>query len=275
MGRVSDRQGSPPSGSGVVESQPEPDSINGDQINDSYNPDSSVEIASDTNVVDDASEDITAVEPERKENNFSHKPAYGALDSLDRKAYEEIKVYMDFITNRILPDYQKFDQLDHSHRLKVQYSDLWSLYRSGELVFQRDDSKANYSRKGVNNHRPDAGKPGGRRLWRICLITSEEISWEVDNPEDNDSDLRRNSMYKSEPITISAYYIDFDGTSYKGVSRIWTMNLFKGEKDITKLELYPVRFEKTTRRHFSNFKREARNSRFFFSKQILLWNTMV
>lgn len=90
-------------------------------------------MASDTKVIDTASKDITTLEPESKEKDLSYKPTYNDLDSLDRKAYEEIKGYMDFVIKTILPDYQKLDQLDHSHRPKFQYSDLWSLYRPGSL----------------------------------------------------------------------------------------------------------------------------------------------
>ncbi|KAF4959594.1 hypothetical protein FSARC_10680 [Fusarium sarcochroum] len=184
----------------------------------------------------------TASTPESKDNSSSSKTD-GVLNSLDYKAYEEVKTYMDFIQTRLLPEYHKFDNLDHSHRPKVQYADLWSLFRLGELAFERDDSKANSSRKGVSAHRPAAGKPGGRHIWRIYSMTSETIDWTVNNLEDAGGDLRRHTMNEPGVINISAYYIDFDGTSYKGVPFSWTIAWFDGEKDITKLDIYPVRFE--------------------------------
>ncbi|KAG5659077.1 hypothetical protein KAF25_000279 [Fusarium avenaceum] len=75
------------------------------RISETEGLDSFVEMASDAKVVDTASKDVTAVELESKEKDSSYKPAYGDLDSLDRKAYEENKVYMDFVTKKILPDY--------------------------------------------------------------------------------------------------------------------------------------------------------------------------
>ncbi|KAJ4252401.1 hypothetical protein NW762_010999 [Fusarium torreyae] len=212
-----------------------------DKLDNSSSPDISEMIDSGQKLIDTVPAE-TASKCQSKDSNSSSKPD-GILDSLDYTAYEEVKTYMDFVRTRLLPEYHKFDSIDHSHRSKVQYADLWYLFRPGELVFERDDSKASSSRKGVSGHRPAAGKPGGRRLWRIYLMTSEEIDWHVQNLEDVGGDLRRNTVNDTGTMNISAYYIDFDGTSYRGVPFNWTIARFDGEKDITKLDIYPVRFE--------------------------------
>ncbi|KAH6970303.1 hypothetical protein DER45DRAFT_609006 [Fusarium avenaceum] len=73
-------------------------------------------------------------------------------------------------------------------------------------------------------------------------------------------------MSKSEPITISAYYINFDGTSYKGASRIWTMGLFEGGKDVTRLELHPVRFERDYQKTFQQLQERGQKLQTLFLK---------
>ncbi|KAM0541469.1 hypothetical protein ACHAPJ_013234 [Fusarium lateritium] len=241
LNKGSDQQEAPVKSSHSSGVKSEPKSVDEDKLDNSFSPGISQMTDSGQKLIGALSAE-TASEPQSKDSSSSSETD-GILDSLDYKAYEEVKTYMDFVRTRLLPEYHKFDSIDHSHRSKVQYADLWYLFRPGELVFERDDSKANSSRKGVSGHRPAAGKPGGRRLWRIYLITSEEIDWNVQNLEDVGGDLRRNTMNDTGTMNISAYYIDFDGTSYKGVPFSWTIARFDGEKDITKLDIYPVRFE--------------------------------
>ncbi|KAF4978172.1 hypothetical protein FZEAL_5417 [Fusarium zealandicum] len=166
------------------------------------------------------------------------------LPILNPSEYYEIKAYMEFAKTKLLPTYKKFENSDHRHRTKVQYADLWSLFRPGELIFQRNNSQAEASRQNASERRSVAAQSGGPRLWRLHYIGSESVDWTVDNLDDTNGDLRRNKQDSSVEINIEAYYIDFDGASYKAVNREWTITRFPGEKEVTKLEVYPVRFEK-------------------------------
>lgn len=173
-------------------------------------------------------------------NHSKAESASSGSFSIDYDEYKEIQVYMDFVRDRLLPTYHMFDNLDHKDRPKVQFADLWSLFRPGELVFQRDDSPT----PGTGNRHPPAGKKGARHLWRVCWIQRHVIDWRVDNLGDKDAALRRNALKDRDDLVIQAYYIDFDGVSYHAVGADWTIKWFDGDKDVTKLELCPVRFEK-------------------------------
>jgi hypothetical protein len=65
----------------------------------------------------------------------------------------------------------------------------------------------------------------------------------VDDLKDENSKLRRDDLPEPDEITISSYYIDFDGKSYTGVWRYFTISQFEGEVDITSLPIYPIRFQ--------------------------------
>ena len=163
---------------------------------------------------------------------------------LTEAEFEEIKCYMEFVTTRLLPSYHKFDHLDHSHRAKVKYADLWSLFRTGELLFQREDSRTDALRSDPESRRSLSGRHKGPRLWRLHSIGSEELDWEVHNLDDGLGSLRRTAMGQPKAIELCAYYIDFDGLSYSAVNRDFEISVFDGEKEITELEVYPARFRK-------------------------------
>ncbi|KAJ4135297.1 hypothetical protein NW768_004921 [Fusarium equiseti] len=173
-------------------------------------------------------------------NRSRAKSLSGESFSVDYDEYKEVQVYMKFVKDRLLPTYHMFDNLDHKDRPKVQFADLWSLFRPGELVFQRHDSPT----LGIGNRHSPTGKKGSRHLWRVCWIQRHAIDWRVDNLDDKDATLRRNALKDRDDLTIQAYYIDFDGVSYHAVGANWTIKWFDGDKDVTKLEVCPVRFEK-------------------------------
>lgn len=202
----------------------------------------------------------TTAELESKTDNVFETLELLAMEAMDRVGYEEIKCYMEFARKRLLPTYHMFDNVNHSHRAKVRYSDLWSLFRPGELVFQRQGSKTDISRPDVQSHHSATGQPVEPRLWRINFIGSEVVDWVVNNLDTLGGDLRRNSLSTEDEVKIDAYYIDFDGLSYSAVSREWTISRFDGEKEITKLELYPVRFKKDASEIIHN--RQRRGERF-------------
>lgn len=153
------------------------------------------------------------------------------------RAYEEVKAYIDFVDDRILPIYHKFDKLDHTHQPKVRFSDLWYLFRYGEVVHLREDPE-------VGNRLSPSQKPTGQQLWRVYWIQRAATDWRVGDLKDENAELRRNNLPEPEEITISCYYIDFNGKSYTGVWRYFVIPQFEGEVDVTSLPIFPIRFQR-------------------------------
>lgn len=186
----------------------------------------------------------TSQEPVEDNTSSQSKPGLFKMENIGQSGYMEIKCYMEFARARLLPTHRKFEGQDHSQRVKVRFDELWSLYRIGELVFSPDDSKTKTWAAETRHSRSLAGRQKSRRLWRLYYISPDTVDWTVDNLEAEDGNLRRSGVEKNGSIRLFAYYIDYDGISYAGAGRIWAINRFEGEKDITKLELYPARFEK-------------------------------
>lgn len=173
-----------------------------------------------------------------------NKPVSHSWEKITEAGFKEIKCYMELARERLLPTYRKFEEKDHTQRVKVRYDDLWSLFRIGEFVFFRRDSKGSSSNTEAENHRSPDGRQKSRRLWRLHSIESANVDWAVQNLDSENGDFRRNTLEKETELKLGVYYIDYDGNSYCGLSYLWTLQPFEGEKDVTKLDFYPARFEK-------------------------------
>ncbi|KAI8716897.1 AAA domain-containing protein [Fusarium sp. LHS14.1] len=183
-------------------------------------------------------------QPVEDNTSSQKKPGLFKMKDIGLDGYMEIKCYMEFARARLLPTYRRFEGKDHSQRLKIRFDELWSLYRIGELVFSPEDSKTKSWAVEARNSRSLAGRPKSRRLWRLYYISPDTVDWTVENLEGKGGNLRRSGVEKNGSMRLYAYYIDYNGVSYTGAGRIWTIKRFEGEKDVTKLELYPTRFEK-------------------------------
>ncbi|KAH8901254.1 P-loop containing nucleoside triphosphate hydrolase protein, partial [Thozetella sp. PMI_491] len=158
------------------------------------------------------------------------------------KAYEDMKCYIEFAAARIIPRYHMFDNRDYRDPCKIRYDDIWTLFRPGQFVF--DPIK----RRGGDSKKKSPGDPSSTlaalKLLRVFYIETEAPSWEVDDLEPDGGVLQRDLEPESLYTYIWAYYIDYDGDAFCGVGRCFKIARFDGEKEITKLEIYPVRFDK-------------------------------
>lgn len=164
--------------------------------------------------------------------------------SAEEIQYEHIKCYMEF-ARQLVPAYHKFDNLNHTAAAKIRFEDLWSLFRPGELIFQYEDVKPDSESTNGNTetHRPGNQHRRGPRLFRLYYLTTETIDWVVNHPR-LPTDLRGQTAKSPGRIWADTYSLDFDGESYAAVVDSFEIKRFEGEKEITSLEVYPVRFHK-------------------------------
>ncbi|KAK4104489.1 hypothetical protein N658DRAFT_513365 [Parathielavia hyrcaniae] len=101
---------------------------------------------------------------------------------------------------------------------KVFFSDLWLLFRPGEEVVGSD----------------------GKQAYRVIEVSSPAhrvlTPWEAYY----DSSLAKQNGTKA-PFCITCVYIDFDGKLVGPVSRVFPFKRFEGQRDVTSLEVYPLR----------------------------------
>ncbi|KAL1854921.1 hypothetical protein Daus18300_011241 [Diaporthe australafricana] len=174
-----------------------------------------------------------------------------------QKAYEDMKCYIDFVKTELLPVYTMYDNVDSSKPTKVRYHDLWSVFRSGELAIQRpidksdndrDESKFDGSQQGTKGAHTATAEPMlGRVFW--IKHTNPDPDWEVDDLAETGTGGRlHRDRNADEPelatTTVGFYYIDHDGDEYGSVHKYFALNQFNGQKDVTSLPVYPLRFSK-------------------------------
>lgn len=114
---------------------------------------------------------------------------------------------------------------------KVFFSDLWYLFRPGVEVTGSD----------------------GRQAYRIIGVTSAKHRvvpyWERWS---NNSGKNNSGKSQTPPFSIACVYIDFDGENVGPVPKVFEFKRFDGERDVTSLEVYPLRFHQAKRADFSD-----------------------
>ncbi|GME52843.1 uncharacterized protein COCSADRAFT_177807 [Neofusicoccum parvum] len=139
-------------------------------------------------------------------------------------ALEHLKCLLNFMDADISA---KQLYLDDPQCRKVFFSDLWLLYRPGIEVI------------GSN----------GKQAYRVIEVTSAKHrvtpAWQRwYNAPSN----KRNK----KPFSITCVHIDFDGKNLGPVQNVFDFNRFDGERDITSLEVYPLRFHPVRQSDFSD-----------------------
>lgn len=160
---------------------------------------------------------------------------------------------MNLMETRILPLYTMFEKADYNSPVKVRYSDLWYLFRHGELLFGRQTRGSEGSQNIAKSISDNSGSDGRLsaaadvQLWRIFHIRNSSLDWEVDDLAEKTTGKlhRERHTEESEKHTaLQMYYIDFNGKGFAPVLRTKMVYWYEGERDVTSLPVYPIRFVK-------------------------------
>ncbi|KAI1115395.1 hypothetical protein F5Y14DRAFT_440682 [Nemania sp. NC0429] len=147
---------------------------------------------------------------------------------------------LDGIMDSIMPLYKQYDGTTAE---RVKFNDLWSLFRTGDLICM-----------------PAAGETAGRyheiwRIYRTIVPTPEprypDSGWDLfmDNLEENN---------KGGTFSIFAYYIDHDGSNFGAVRHIFSIDSFPGERLIQSLEVFPIRYRHDHQRVLESLRDQGR-----------------
>ncbi|KAI0531663.1 hypothetical protein GGR58DRAFT_492849 [Xylaria digitata] len=113
--------------------------------------------------------------------------------------------------------------LSEGNRRSVTFDDIWYLFRQSHEVIDQDE----------------------RQAYRVIGLSS--------TPHKNPSDLDRyhgvtEDDSEEHSINLHCVYVDFDGTRLGPVSKKFIMPKFDGERDITSLPVYPLRYSRKPHR---------------------------
>ncbi|KAI8635572.1 hypothetical protein F5Y19DRAFT_14764 [Xylariaceae sp. FL1651] len=157
-----------------------------------------------------------------------------AIDS-DPATLDVVRCYVQFIEQEIMPLYTQFDQLDAYSRpvdRRVQFSDLWYLFRPGNLVYYLPTKKDTTDNRDII---------GSERLWRThhiqLSVSQDQLSLRKYRKYQNEDDPNDNGAFK-----VKCHYIDYTGEEFCVVTKTFPILPYSGFRDITTLGVFPLRF---------------------------------
>lgn len=177
--------------------------------------------------------------------------------------------YVEFVQTQLMPLYTMFENADYHSGVKVRYSDIWYLFRHGEpLVSGHKDPSSDssdstrHTSEDIDQSSLDSGpfSTADTQLWRFVSYTQCNLEWQVDDLAENPT----GNVYKQRNLdddnaskrysTIRSYYIDFDGQAFAPIRFSRFVGCYEGEKDVTSLPEYPIRFLKVYEQIFQRLK---------------------
>ncbi|KAL6876223.1 hypothetical protein HDV57DRAFT_519109 [Trichoderma longibrachiatum] len=169
---------------------------------------------------DGGREDEDAEETDAEEEEDKEK---GSTDiTKSPTALLHLRCLLDFVDSDIS---KRLEYLQGPQCRKIVFSDLWLLFRPGMEVIGRD----------------------GKQAYRVISVTSANhrvaSAWER---------WYSNPTRKSSAFNITCIYIDFDGKNIGPVTKVFDFKRFEGEKEVTLLEVYPLRLHPVKQSDFDD-----------------------
>ncbi|KAL4739363.1 hypothetical protein BDV11DRAFT_215286 [Aspergillus similis] len=144
------------------------------------------------------------------------------------KALAHLRKFVEFIERHIVPQWRR---ASGTTQRKFRFADLWMAFQPGELIHvpMSSDSTQN------SDVAPGSNSRMYQATWRLYTMDLDEVR------DDKPDDTQKNSKRK---LDLYTYYFDYDGNSYVPASHTFFIKDYVGERDITSLEVYPLRFVK-------------------------------
>ncbi len=179
-------------------------------------------------------------------------------------ALDDLRCYIDFAEEKLIPQYKRFQAGNCSTTTKIRFDDLWYLFRPGELIYLPKKTLINAANllktdmniisTGDNSHESSLFQ----QIWRVHIGQAPPVQLNVVG-EDSDPD---------SVFSITCHYLDYDGSSYRPVTQSFWIPSFKGEREITELDFYPLRFAEGGDRILRNHQQQGR----LFTERLSQWH---
>jgi hypothetical protein len=174
---------------------------------------------------------------EQEKNADNVEVLYSSMEALD-----EVKCYVDFVEEHLLPLRHQFDLPGGSGVLKIRYDDLSYLFQPGDLMCV-----------------PNSGQQGLGARFLTTQTIRRVYRVHADHNVPRNTTVYALSPRKETNFIVYSYYLDNDGEGYGCVLTPVGIKLFEGEKEITELPCYPVRFMKNLEKTLAQAKSNGTN----------------
>lgn len=144
-----------------------------------------------------------------------------------------LRAYVKYMDDKVMPDYHRFESMDACSGAKVRFSDLWYLFRTGELVYQAPHGEP--PRR--------SGADASTRIWRTYFVNPPPVRVQVTATEMNGTDME-NVFVDGESLCfeVRCYCLDHSGEGFCLVKKQFHIEPFSGEVLVNTLPIYPLRF---------------------------------
>lgn len=173
-----------------------------------------------------------------------HHQATGVTDSLE--ALRDLRCLVQFMDEDVKP---LVDRFRDDTCQKVRFEDLWYLFKPGDdVVTPLEGERDPIFSQSSETDRP-TGSPTGadglireryQSVWRVVQVGCERTKLCFCTGDER----RELAPRTSKPFLLQCYYVDSDGDQYGPVIENFEIHPFQGEKDITMLDVFPLRFLK-------------------------------
>ncbi len=179
----------------------------------------------------DSSPEDKPVLNEEAQNSTESK---NLTDSVE--AFRELRCLIEFIDHELKPVMEDFKA---ARRKKVYFSDLWYLFRPGDLLYTPLDNKGNIDiARALDTTVPFVRKMGARfqEVWRIDTTAGGRPNLRASANKDSINK-------KVNAFSLHGYYTDINYLqAYDTFMYFFSIDPFPGQRDISSLPFYPLKY---------------------------------
>jgi hypothetical protein len=138
---------------------------------------------------------------------------------------DEMQVYVDFVENMILPLWTALEKVEKGSSRSILYSDIPCLFRPGELVYMPPSPAKSR----------DLYPTAAQTIFKVLFCIPRDLPTSLDGGRWDVTGLSVTSLH--------LHCLDHNGESFKAIYHLVEFKeFFDGEKEITSLPCYPLRF---------------------------------
>ncbi|PLB53966.1 hypothetical protein P170DRAFT_396969 [Aspergillus steynii IBT 23096] len=145
-------------------------------------------------------------------------------ENAESKAISEMQHYVTMVEELVVPLWTQFDEPSKSTPKKVSYEEISFLFRPGELVYVPP------SQKTTRAHHQSAIQT----LFRGYFCVPLDVWYQLSEGGWKDPSTGRNKWFM--------YCYDYDGEGFRTAWHTVSFDYFQGEREITSLNCYPLKF---------------------------------
>lgn len=190
----------------------------------------------------DGSVDVERVEREKKK---LIKDAESHLDDVSERL-SHLQCYRNFVHSDLSDRLELREQSANGTLAKVTFSNLWLIFRPGDVIFTSQDGYEQASQvyhvTGGQHLRRRIGSEEYEQVQRDMALRHRHRYDCDSSDEEDDAQEATLTIGSWTPFTIDTFVMGFDGSKIGPLGERQVIRHFEGEKNILDLDVYPIRF---------------------------------